>query len=95
MNRLLFKATRLSLLMQQKELAAICGWSYSTEICKFEKGKDVSDDAKDIFVPMLELVFKMRKKQNPSLEIARAALYIEMARGTEFEKDSKEFLMKP
>lgn len=82
MTGLKFKAIRKALCLTQMEFAHMCGYAWSTDISKLERGKKTSQAVIDTLVETMETLYQLRCKRNKMLPICVAVLYRELARGT-------------
>ncbi len=83
MTGLKFKAIRKALCLTQVEFAHMCGYAWSTDISKLERGKKTSQAVIDTLVETMEMLYTLRCKRNKMLPICVAVLYRELARGTD------------
>lgn len=83
MTGLKFKAIRKALCLTQMEFAHMCGYAWSTDVSKYERGKKTSRGAIDTLVETMTMLYALRCKRNKMLPICVAVLYRELARGTD------------
>ena len=94
MTGLYFKAIRKALCLTQLAIAEVAGYAWSTDVSKFERGKETSESVVDTLKETLNAIYTIRIKKNPLLEVAVASNYVELTRGTTEEPEAKANLKK-
>lgn len=94
MTGLYFKAVRKALCMTQLAVAEVAGYAWSTDVSKYERGKETSEAVVSTLIDTIDAIYGIRVKRNPVLEIAVASNYVELTRGTDEEKMARDNLKK-